>query len=416
LRPELTLTPDGVVLSLAVLQQPPPDQERASVAGALRTHRLAIGLYKREDNRLHRRRLVAAEVEGARTVVSELEGTPAPDAIIVNDGDLTFATIRFDDRSFRALVACAMDVGDPLAEAVCWNAVWDMTAAAELGVSQFTDLVVRRIASGNPPVGVAELLEHAVNGADYYAAPARRLELRERLATAALTGAERAQPGSRDQRAFAMGFAASAQSASQLDRMRSWLSVTSLPEGVTLDLELRGQILATLSARDLTNDDDLDAFAREDPVGGETQGATCRALRPYSAAKEVAWVAALAGREGPRMAQAHARGIWAPGQEDILVPWRDRYFSEALSAASDHEPRTAQRLGRLLYPATLADSATIAATDAALERGKLGDSLRIVLIEQRAILQQRLAARAADSADEGRPQPCDGFGEQTGIC
>jgi hypothetical protein len=54
----------------------------------------------------------------------------------------------------------------------------------------------------------------------------------------------------------------------------------------------------------------------------------------------------------------------------------------------------AGRLARLLYPATLADPATIAATDAALDRGGLGDPLRLALLEQQAILRQILAARA----------------------
>jgi hypothetical protein len=66
-----------------------------------------------------------------------------------------------------------------------------------------------------------------------------------------------------------------------------------------------------------------------------------------------------------------------------------------LPAVADHEVSAAGRLARMLYPATLADSATIAATDAALARGDLSEPLRAVLLEQRAILQQVLAARAA---------------------
>jgi aminopeptidase N len=164
---------------------------------------------------------------------------------------------------------------------------------------------------------------------------------------------------------------------------------------VPADLELRGQILATLSARGLAGDDDLDALAAADPVGGEAQRSTCRALRPDSAAKEAAWTAALDGGQSPRMAQAHARGIWAPGQERILAPYRDRYTTEALPALSRREVSVARKLARLLYPAILADSAAVTATDAALERDDLGGTLRLELLEQRAIVQQVLAARAS---------------------
>jgi aminopeptidase N len=407
LRPQLTLAADGTVRSLAIIQEPgaaaalpgeaaalPGEAVSLPADAALRTHRVAIGAYDRDGNRLRRRQVTGAEVTGTRTVVAGLAGTPAPDAFIVNDGDLTFARLRFDGRTLRALLACDMDMDDPLTEAVCWNAAWDMTTTAELSVSQFTEMVARRVSGARPPAGIAELLEHVRTGVDYYAAPALRPGLRQRAAAAALLGARRAQPGSRTQRALAVGFAAAAHGEGQLDLLRCWLNGTSLPDGMHADLDLRGQILATLAASGLVTDDDLDAYAAADPVRGEAQRATCHALRPDPAAKEAAWTAALADDQPGRMALARARGIWAPGQEHILAPYRDRYFSEALPAVSGREVSVAGRLARLLYPATLADSATIAATDTALGHGGLSDPLRLALLEQQAILRQILAARS----------------------
>ena len=392
LRPQLTLAPDGTVRSLAVLQVPPPD------GTVLREHRIAIGVYDRDGGRLRRRQVTTAEVAGGRTVVPELAGIPAPDAVVLNDGDLTFARIRFDARTLRTLLACGMDVDDPLTEAVCWNAAWDMVTSVELGVAEFINLVVRRIRAGSPPAGVAELLEHVRTAADYYAVPEKRAGLRERAAAAALEGARGAQPGSRAQRALAVGFAAAAHGDDQLGLLRRWLDGAALPGGVVADTELRGHILATLSVSGLATDDDLDAFAAADPAGGAAARATCRALRPDPAAKHAAWAAALAGDQSRPMALAHARGIWAPGQERILAPYRDRYFAEVLPAVSGREVSVAGRLARLLYPATLADPETIAATDAALDAGGLSGPLRKALLEQRAILLQVLAARSGTRA------------------
>jgi aminopeptidase N len=122
--------------------------------------------------------------------------------------------------------------------------------------------------------------------------------------------------------------------------------------------------------------------------------ATCRALRPDPAAKQEAWTAALAEGQSPRVAMAHAQGIWTPGQDDVVAPFRDRFFAETLPALGRLERRTAQRLARLLYPATMADARTLAATQEALGSAGLPDSLRQVLIEQQAILRQVIAARA----------------------
>ena len=54
-----------------------------------------------------------------------------------------------------------------------------------------------------------------------------------------------------------------------------------------------------------------------------------------------------------------------------------------------------RHLARALYPATLVEPATLAATAAALEGGdRLSHGLRLVLLEQEAILRSVLAARS----------------------
>ena len=438
LRPELTAAPDGTIGSLAVTQDRP------------RTQLIGIGLYDLDGTRLRRRQVVHAEVGGERTPVPSLAGEKLPDAVVLNDGDLSYTRVRFDERTLRTLAAAAMDVGDPLTEAVCWTAAWQLVIAAELAAADFADLVIRRLAgpaltgppSAGPPipglplVGVETLLERAVECADVYAPPADRAAIRERVAGTVLELTERnpgsvargptPQPrapvprraaGARDdsgnhtgtsgqrehpgnsaagpgQQALAAGFAASAHSASQLDLLRSWLSGDLLPDGLSLTADLRARVLFTLSARGLADDGNLDALAAADPVAGEQHRATCRAMRPDPAGKEAAWQAALADDQDLRMAEAHARGLWVAGQEDLMAGYRDRYFTEALPALADREPRTTRRLARLLYPATLVSPATIAATDAALQARHPGGQLRVIVQEQQAILRSALAARS----------------------
>ncbi len=394
----LAAAPDGTIGSLTVRQDEP------------RTHRLGIGLYDHSEvsgTGLLRRRVISAEISGPVTEVAVPAGEAMPDALVLNDGDLSYAEIAFDPGTLEALARAAMEVGDPLTEAVCWNAAWRMVTTpspvtGSLSAADFARLVIRRLRGSVswPVAGIEVLLERAVTAAGLYTAGAERAGLRAAIASACLDGVWVAVPGSPRQRALAAGFAASAHSDEQLALVRLWLDGGSRPDGLAVDGDLQGRLLRTLAARGLASDEDLDELVAADPVAGKRNRATCRALRPDAAAKRQAWTAALAADADWRMAVASASGIWVPGQEELLgrswlAEYRDRYFAEALPALEGREVRVMRHLARALYPATLVEPATLAATAAALKGGdRLSHGLRLVLLEQEAILRSVLAARS----------------------
>ena len=395
LRPVVTGAPDDPIGELAIIQDPPPGTD-----GPLRRHRINIAVYDQSDAGLTRRAVVGAEIDGPRTVVPELAGAPRPAAIIVNTDDLTFARMRFDDSSLRALLAAGLRLGDPLTEAACWDAAFDMTMSAELSTADFLRLVSGRAAAGQPIAGLPDLLAQALLAADLYSPPTLRSRLRGQLAAAAQAGLERAEPASHTQRTLAVGLAASAHSDSQLGLLRAWLrGSVPLPAGLALGRDLHAQVLKTLAARGLSDDGDLAAYAAADPVSGDLMTATGVALRPDPAAKEKAWAAVLDPDQTPRMARAWAEGFWVAGQEQLLAPFGDRYFRQALPALGSVKPRIALRLIRLLYPAQLADPRTLDRTDAEIRRRAADEPFRPVLVEQRALLAQVLATRAVAAPD-----------------
>jgi aminopeptidase N len=391
LRPQIVAGPDGVLTSLAVVQEPPA----ADPSGPLRTHRLTIGIYQPNGSGLQCSRRVDVTVSDAWTHVPELTGIRMPAAIILNDTDLTFATISLDPDTWQALVASAMELADPLAESVCWTAAWHMVQVAELDAAEFAAIVARRMITGRPVIGFEQLLDRAIAGTDFYAGPAQRSAGRRQLAAAALSAAELAQPASRDQRILARAYATCADSGAQLDLLRFWLGGRYLPTGLVPDLDLRGRILARLSAHGEATAGDLAAYVADDPVAGDIREATWRAMRPDRQAKQTAWGAALAAGQSPRLARAHAEGIWVAGQEGLMGEFRDRYFTEALPAVRRHDARTAQRLARALYPVTLADAATLAATRSELASTDPADPIHAILLEQHTTLQRMITARAA---------------------
>jgi aminopeptidase N len=284
-----------------------------------------------------------------------------------------------------------MNTGDPLSEAVGWNAAWRMVTSGTLAGADFAGLVTRRIGAAElpPAAGVEVLLERAVTAADLYTPDTERGGARAALAAASLAGADAAVPGSPVQRALAAGFAASADSGDQLALARAWLD-----GGAAVTPDLRGRLLRTLAARGLASDGDLDALAAADPVGGARNRVACRAARPDAAAKAEAWDLAFSGQDR-RTTEAAASAMWVPGQEELLAGYRDRYFAEALAELDRRGLREMRRLVRALYPVTLATPETLAATEAAAESGELSRGLRLALREQQVIMRAMLAARSA---------------------
>jgi len=385
LRASVEAGADGTLASLAVEQDEP------------RTHRLGIGLYDRSGpgSVLRRRRVISAEVSGARCEIPVLPGEPVPAAVVPNDGDLTYAQISFEPATLEALAEAAMNTGDPMTEAACWNAAWRMVTSGALSGADLASLVTRRLA-GSPPlpaVGLEVLLGWAVTAADLYTADTERGGARAALAAASLAGAGAAAGGSPAQRTLAAGFAASAHTGDQLAQARAWLDGGPRPDGLDLDGDLRGRLLRTLAARGLATDEDLDALTAADPVAGERNRAACLAARPDAAAKEAAWQLALGGGDR-RLTEAAASALWVPGQEALLAGYRDRYFTEALPALDGRDIRQMRRLARALYPVTLAEPATLAATELGAKRDDLSRGLRLVLQEQEVILRSALAARS----------------------
>jgi hypothetical protein len=188
-------------------------------------------------------------------------------------------------------------------------------------------------------------------------------------------------------------------------------------------LTLRAALVRALASHGLARQADLAALVAADPVAGQPLRVSCEAARPDPAAKETAWIAALSEQTPQRLARAHAKGIWIPGQEALLSGYRARYFSAALPALSERDARgdrSARQLAAALFPVTLDTDDTLAAAGAALRgagqhgvgqhaggrhgggqrqagqcRSGLTDRIRAVLLEQEAELRTTAAVRAA---------------------
>src|SRR3954447_10224728 len=126
----------------AVVQEPPVEYP------VLRNHRIRIGRYDRVDGALAAAAPLDVEVTGATTPVEGLQGH---DLVLLNDGDLTFAKVRFDERSLSTVVIRLRELPDPLARALCWSAVYDTVRDAEVPARVLVDTVIGNVLGETDP-------------------------------------------------------------------------------------------------------------------------------------------------------------------------------------------------------------------------------------------------------------------------
>ena len=377
------------------------DVRIAQESDVLREHRIGVGLYDDDGADLRLRERLEVDVTGAEAVLP-LQADQLPALLLPNDGDLTFAKLRFDERSLATVLAELRRLPDPLARALCWAALWDATRDAELAAASFVGAVLAGVDGEDDPAVVETLLAQALTAATRYTADGA--PLREQLAAASQAAARTAPPGSDLQLSRARAFAAAA-GARDVEVLESWRAGDDVPPGLVVDAELRWAVVEALAALGRLDDAALDAeLERDRTAAGELHAATARAARPDAEAKKRAW-AAVTGDDtlSNHEADAIAEGFWRVGQEELCRPYVERYVESAPALWRERSPYMAQSLSQLLFPSTLVEDAVVQRMDALLD-GDHPAGLRRVLLEQHDDLVRAVRARAASGSLRRRPE------------
>ncbi len=367
LAPELDVDDTGRITALRVRQAASAEHPE------LRRHRIGIGLYDLRDGRIVRRSSTETDIAGATSEVADLVGQEQPDLLLLNDGDLSYAKIRLDERSLATLVEHVDALDDSLARALCWGAAWDMTRDGEMAARDFATLVLRGVATETDLVAVGALLRYATQAVDQYTAPGARAEVREAWESGLRRLVEEAAPGSDHQLALVRALAGTARSEESLDRVQGLYDGSTPLEGLEVSTDLRWVLLTSLAAGGRADDAMIEAQLEQDrTISGKERAAAAQAVQPTAAAKERAWHDAVERDDVPNETQRSIAGAFqVAGQEDVLAPFVDRYLQMAETVWERKGSNGAQVMLTLLFPRTAPDAALlervegwIASTDA----------------------------------------------------
>ncbi|WP_405645161.1 aminopeptidase N [Streptomyces uncialis] len=400
LTPQVLLTAEGRISELAVLQEAPEAYPQ------LRPHRIAVGLYAREDvsGELVRYARAEVDVDGPRTLVPELVGERAPELVLVNDNDLTYCKIRFDENSLETLRERLGDLTDPLARALVWSALWNLTRDALMPTRDFVDLVLR-FAGRETDIGVLQMLHTWVRSAvTHYAAPEWRAEGGAALAQGAVRELRIAEPGSQHQLVWARFLAATACADTELGLLAGLLDGTARIDGLDVDQELRWAFLEPLATYGAIGEDAIAAeLARDDTASGRRHQVRCLAARPLAEVKARAWADVVESDTlSNALVEATIAGFARPSQRELIAPYTPKYFAAIERVWAERSIQIGMDVVRGLFPGVQGDKATLDAADAWLsERADAAPALRRLVLEARDDLARALRAQVCDAGGVG---------------
>ncbi|MFE0785755.1 aminopeptidase N [Streptomyces mutabilis] len=361
-----------------------------------RPHRVCVGLYDpdlTDEGRLTLRTRLDIDVP-------QSEPTPIgkrPALTVLNDGDLTYAKIRFDADSFQTLRTGLSGLPDPLTRAVVWNALRDAVRDGELAPTAYLDIARTHLPHETDLALVDGVLTFAgTQVADRYVTTEQRPAALTTLTDLCRDLIRRTEDGDHPGlRLIAVRHRIA--TAAHPDTIAAWLADGTVPGGPELDPELRWRILTRLAVLGATDETAIAAELAADPSAtGQEGAARCRAALPDAEAKSRAWDAMFATDDlSNYLFTATAQGFWQPEQADLVRDYVPRYYAESVAVAARRGPAIAEAAGRWAFPAHAVDTDTLRLGRQCLSDADPIPALRRKLTDQLDDLARALRVREA---------------------
>ncbi len=404
MRPDFDVDGEGKFTRFTVVQD-----GAAPGAGETRVHRLRVGVYDDDGSgALERVKSVELDVEGDRTDVPELVGVGRGALILLNDDDLTYASVRLDPQSLSTATSRIGDIADSMPRTLVWSATWEMTRQAEMAARDFAELVQRGIA-GESEIGVVQrVLMQATSAIEAYADPAWVASTgRSTFSARLLELARSSESGSDHQLAFVNTLVAGKLNDDQVPVVQGLLDGDDPAEhglaGLVVDTDMRWKLVRALASAGVIDTDPatspvIDAeAARDNTAAGARQAAAARSSRPLPEAKAEAWRQAT---EEDSLSNIYTRtmieGFARPGQSELLGEYVAKYFAAVPDIWERRSSEVAQTVVVGLYPHWAINADGLAAADEFLA-GDHPPALKRLISEGRDTVARSLRAREFDA-------------------
>ena len=383
--------------SVTINQEPPSSP--VGLTPVLRPHKFALGHYELNGEKLVRTKQELIDLAGTGTEINSLAGSKAPEVLLLNDDDFTFAKIRLDQRSWQNVISHFGKLEDTLARGLIWDAAWDLTRDAEGSAGDYVALALNGMVSEPDSSTIAIAVRNLKTAVDLYSKPANQTKYRQQIASKLLEYALAAKPGSDHQLAFVRGLCAFASSNYGLEQISNWYNGKDVPAGLQVDTDLRWTLLSRMVRQGIAAHAEIEAeLAIDNSSKGHEESVRLKAAIPTAAAKSAAWDSIVESSDASNaIVENTIAGFNDYENPNLHSEFIAKYFAMLPKLwQGDRGYHVAQNITIGLYPMPYVGDELVKATENFLAQSDVEPSARRFVSEQLANLNRAIAAREID--------------------
>ena len=370
----------------------------ATAEEEVRPHRLSVSLFNAQ---LTRTATFDVDIPAGNstTAIPEATGEPAPSVVLLNDGDHTYAKVRFDDVSLgtirESLDKLQGGAEEELSRAVIWTSLWNMTRDGQWPAREFIAAVLQHAPREANANLMATNFANARHAAAHFLPEDQRDVARAEIAQTSWNLLTSADPGSDAQLTIARSTIASL-AATPEDSGTAHLQkiLDGDIAGLQLSPDLRWSIIRGLAARDALSPGVLDQQRQDDnTLTGEAEYLGAKYSFPTAANKRYIFDQLLIPQAYSNAEVLQLLAAFnAPRSASLSEVFASEFFDVLSTIWAEHPIEIANHIVRGLYPQ---QEMALAATDEFLGKDDVPGALRRVLLECQDTVRRNLLVQKA---------------------
>lgn len=286
---EISQEESGALAAIRVVESL-PSGEGIPAPQPHRSHRLNVAGYALREGVLEREWVEDVSVTGGAGEVPNVAGRARPDLLMVNDDDLTYAKVVLDEVSLATVLQHPGAVAAPMLQSLVLTSLWHAVRDGRLDAEDYLPAALGILAVAGNSTTISATCGHLATAVAQYVTPARSAQVRASVADALWALVLASAEGSDAQLQLLRGYLAVMGTTAQGERAMALLAGTSPVGGVSVDVDLRWEILQGAVACGAASEADVAAaLAADDTAAGRRRAAGVRAAVGTPEAKAAAW-------------------------------------------------------------------------------------------------------------------------------